>query len=398
MIMILYVSNSFSQRYRDSKISLLSHTTSLKLSCVPFDRVIVLDNRIDTSKKIYTYETGQYPLAYLSFDHSAKDEIKDYISRVIGPLQKDNRTLLIDINELHIPNYGVRKTAYNNKSKSAYRRGNTRDYINLSAQLFLSQSNKESFKRFATVKVSYYMRPTADLNADAIRTLLNELIFCTTVYNDSCAMANGMHRKKQSDWYNDNSRFIYNKDTIEYTIDKINITATDRWAQLPPFRFGEQKDGLFKTFYDFRENKLTPGPISLSFVEQDSCYKINSADSSRLLTSTTPWAIYVAGNYYFRLGTNCFIRLNKKDNFFEFYVPQTLPDFYTLVSMRENSRLGYTSTASTGNIIADLASIFVVGVVDEVGRAHRKRKILEGSELHDFRICTVDMDCGDILY
>src|SRR5882724_9177122 len=131
LLLIFYVTNLSGQTYYSSKISLSSHSAPIKLKCVPFDKVIVLDNRIDTSSRIYTYETGQYPLAYLSLNRSVKNEIESYIYKVVEPLQKGNYTLLVNIEELHIPNYGTAKTNDDSKPKSNHRIKNTRDYVNL---------------------------------------------------------------------------------------------------------------------------------------------------------------------------------------------------------------------------------------------------------------------------
>ena len=74
----------------------------IRLKSTPFDSILVVDNRDDTSKFL-TYDGGYFPID-MQFERPAALAISDYFHRVITPLAKGHLTLLVNITRLNIAN------------------------------------------------------------------------------------------------------------------------------------------------------------------------------------------------------------------------------------------------------------------------------------------------------
>lgn len=81
---------------------------SLHITSFPFNEIIVLDNRIDTSK-IFTYQNGKYPPTTLTLAQPTSITIKNYIQNATSNLLKENKTLLINIDQLRVSNKREKK-------------------------------------------------------------------------------------------------------------------------------------------------------------------------------------------------------------------------------------------------------------------------------------------------
>jgi len=267
----------------DSKINLLIHKPNLKIHYIPFKKVIVLDNRFDTSK-IYTFETGEYPLIYLRFDRPAKDAIKAYIEKEIGPLQKGDKTLLINIKELQIPNNGIRvKEKYAKNMFGGAQYYNSRDYVRLVSDIYI-EVEENVYKKLFDLQLIDFMRPITSVDASGIRRLLNTIIGCASVPNANLRDPN-ITMKKRSSWVADTTEFNFSKDTSSYTLNMIDIAASMRWSKMPIMASALLRDGIYESFEDFKSDKIAPDTaIGIIFNDKDSLYSlrpIDSADRSR---------------------------------------------------------------------------------------------------------------------
>ncbi len=382
---------------KNVSIKLLAHKPHLKIKYVPFSKVVVLDNRIDTSK-IYNFETGQYPATSLAFDQPASLAVKNYIENAISPIKKGDRTLLINIKELYIPNNGRsiktnRRRIFSKDTGYYY----SRDYIRFFADVYL-QSGYNSYKKLVFLRLIYFMRPIANIDGSEIRFLLNELITCASLPNSGFPPSNEPAPRKKSYWTKDTVSFDFSIDTTDLTIAEINVPAKERWSKAPILMSTVLKDGIFKSFEDFQKSQVSTDTFSIVFNEKDSLYKMNPDDSARLLNSGFPWAICVSNNLYIQLGKNIFLKLYRKNNSIEFYIPLTLPDMYTLLSLKEIHKSNRINTASTGNILVDFASIITTGVIEKLNSSSTERKIKQKSTTYNYRNCVVDIESGDILY
>ena len=121
-------------------------------------------------------------------------------------------------------------------------------------------------------------------------------------------------------------------------------------------------------------------------------------DSTRLITSSSPWAICSSGSFFIQIGKNVFLKLRKQNNTFEFHIPHSLPDMYTILSISENYRLTAISPANSGNILFDLTSAFLTSAIDRATKASAENKINQERIKHNFRTCFINMDSGDIIF
>jgi hypothetical protein len=381
----------------DSKINLLIHKPNLKIHYIPFKKVIVLDNRFDTSK-IYTFETGEYPLIYLRFDRPAKDAIKAYIEKEIGPLQKGDKTLLINIKELQIPNNGIRvKEKYAKNMFGGAQYYNSRDYVRLVSDIYI-EVEENVYKKLFDLQLIDFMRPITSVDASGIRRLLNTIIGCASVPNANLRDPN-ITMKKRSSWVADTTEFNFSKDTSSYTLNMIDIAASMRWSKMPIMASALLRDGIYESFEDFKSDKIAPDTaIGIIFNDKDSLYSLRPIDSARLIKPGAPWGFCLSGNLYKQLKRNVFQKLHRRNNTFEFYIPYSLPDMYTNLSLKENYRLSGGSFSSTGNILFDLAAALGGGVAEGISKKSSANRIDRESVKHDFRNCFIDMDSGDIIY
>jgi hypothetical protein len=382
---------------RDSKIDLLDHKPQLKIKYIPFEKVIILDNRFDNSK-IYTFETGQYPLVYLRFDRPAVDAIKAYIVKAIDPLQKGNKTLLINIKELQIPNNGIRiKKKYTKNKDGRFEYYNTRDCLRFFSDIYV-ESGKNTYKKLFDLRLVVFMRPTSGIEGNEIRGSLNDLIACASVPNANLSDPK-ISLKMKSFWVADTSEFNFRKDTSTYTMSMINISASERWRKMPIMSSALLRDGIYQSFKDFTSDHITAGSaLGIIFNEKDSLYSLKPVDSARFFKFGDPWGFCLSGNVYIQLKRNVFQKLHRKNNTFEFYIPYSLPDMYTLLSLKENYRLRDAYTSSTGNILVDLAATATGAVIEVAGKKSAEHRIDREAVKHDFRTCFIDMESGDIIY
>ncbi|MBS1669107.1 MAG: hypothetical protein JST58_17150 [Bacteroidetes bacterium] len=373
-----------------------SDYSNQKIDYFPFQNIILLDNRIDTSQ-VYTFENGQFPIEKLSFEGPAYVAIREYIQSIIAPLKKGNGTLLINIKELHIPNCGH----YIKKDRKYFFGADSyfydRDYIRFFSDIY-AQIGVDRYKKIADLKLFYLWRPTTNTDGNEIKILLNGLIECASRYSELTSSPNVLLTPPPR-WLKDTNAFHFSHDTSKYSIKDINTSAKERWGHFPIFSVrASNKTGIYSDFEGFKNNKLIPYRVSLIFSNKDSLYRLSAEDSSKLIKRDQPWAVCVSDSFYLRIGPNLFIDIHKKDNSFELCVPNSMPDMYTMLSIKEIKRLKYASGANSGHLLADLSSILITSTIDEIIKASAIKKIESIGKGLSLRKCFIDMDNGDIIY
>jgi len=390
--------NCKAQIYNSIKIDLSTRNIHLKnIHYVPFNKVIVLDNRYDTSK-IYLFETGQYPLATVSLKEPTSLAIENYIIKAIDPISKGNKTLLVNVRELYIPNRGIYvKKKIVRSGPQAINYYYSRSYLRFYSDIYI-QSGENTYKKIADLQLTYFMIPTAEIGGDEIRFLLNELVRCTSIPNENIADSNNTGKVK-SYWAKDSIGYYFSNDTSSYSENMINVSANTRWKQMAIISSDLSRDGVYENFQDFQSDKFSQSrKIVLDFHANDSLYRMNVSDSSEFAKSGMPWAICSGKQLYIHLWGNVFQKLTRMDNTFSFYIPYTLPDIYTILSLYENHRQRVSSPVLTANFMVDLGAFAASTVANAAVKESKAKKINEKDKEHDFRICVINMDSGDFIF
>jgi hypothetical protein len=242
------------------------------------------------------------------------------------------------------------------------------------------------------------MIPTADASGDVIRFLLNELIRFTSIPNKNIADSNNVGRPKTF-WARDSVGYFFSNDTASFTSDQINISAAKRWNNSPIMSSNLSKNGAYDEFADFQSDKIIPAEnISVVFNESDSLYRMDPADSAKFAKQRMPWGICVDKQLDIHLWGNSFQKLEKTENTFQFYVPYSMPDMYSILSLYEIDRTRYSSTVPTGNLFADLGGIAVTSLAGSAVQQSQAKKSKEEDKKHNYRTCLINMDSGDFIY
>jgi hypothetical protein len=386
------------QKYNDVVINLAARRIHLKnIHYVPFNKVVVLDNRYDTSK-LYIFETGQYPLATVRLSEPAKDAIRKYIENAIAPVRKGDKTLLVNIRELYIPNRGIMvKKRIERPGPAAHNYFYSRMYIRFYSDIYI-QSGENVFKKIADLQVEYQMMPTADASGDNIRFLLNELIRCASIPNENIPDSNNSGKPK-SYWVRDSIGYFFSTDTSNISINQIDVPAITRWKHTPIMSSNLTKNGVYEGFVDFQSDRITrTAAIALVYNEEDSLFKMSPTDSAIFSRQKMPWAICSDGQLYIHLWGSVFQKLTKMNSSFEFHVPYSLPDIYTILSLYANNRNLVLAPAPTGNIFVDIGTLAGSAAANTAAKGSRAKGIIEEDKEHNFRTCLINMDSGDFIY
>ena len=131
----------------------------LYVESTPFNRVMVLDNRIDTIK-VYTAHSGKYPPESLKWQNVAY-EMEQHITKTLSTVPMGNTTLLVNIEQLRVSN----------------RWGG---YIMFLAGVF-SQTENGRYRKIITINAHYAMDKDID---DVLKPLAIDLVDAATVYTD----------------------------------------------------------------------------------------------------------------------------------------------------------------------------------------------------------------------
>jgi hypothetical protein len=135
---------------------------------------------------------------------------------------------------------------------------------------------------------------------------------------------------------------------------------------------------------------------------KDSVYHLRgNMRSLRSYHHRYPIAAAFRGDLYinlfpFSLHQNQYLRLEAENGIFYFSIPSSLPNFPTLMELHSvNYHSG--SPAGSGNLLVDLAGIFVHAAIMSAIEAAEKKRILKQGLQDKYRTCFVDMESGDIL-
>ncbi len=264
---------------------------------LPFNKVIMFDNRFDTTK-IKIRQDDNYPIKIIVFDKPALMSIQGYIEKIIRNYPKKNQPLYIDVKQMR--------------------------FTNVSSDLFFWADayfkTSDHFKMVTTIKKSYRVHYQGYLDSAYRRTItkaLNELI-----------------EKVNTDYYKQNNNEL-DAETFDSAIST-NVIAG--WKAYPIISQNVSANGVYETFDDFRHNKIKPVGFSLQMA-RDSIYRINFTESNTYYIKKNNlynhiFAICYDGNIYISILDKYFLCSKKMTNTFYFNVPFSLPNMYTMLSER----------------------------------------------------------------
>jgi hypothetical protein len=369
----------------------------------PFGSVTVLDNRPDTSK-FYFAENGDYPPTAVGFDTTASVAIRQYLEGLTSYLKKGQIPLIINLRQLYIPNqrFILRRVEDDRrifgipaKHDSTTWAVNARNYIWFVADIYY-RSDDLHYRKIFTYQYQFYF-----LGYNYIRPRLEQIFGgLLEVAGTAYGKANGLNigTRKLYRIIKDSSYYKYDPQQQDMSFAAISQKAGLSWAAYPILQATNLRSGLYRSFDDFKNNKITDAPIHLLFDVKDSVYRIQGQpkDSSALNKN---WAVCDGNFLYFKIGGNTYLRLSRTDSGFFFFVPWSMPDMYAVLSIMEEEAVGRSGIAANSNsLFANLAAAAVAGVVDGITIPSRTKKIFAEGLKHDFRRCYIDMDTGDILY
>lgn len=377
----------------------------------PYATVQVIDNRLDTAK-IYTTQTGVYPPQHVNFTEPASLVIKKYIESSVGASEKGAGELLINIEQLCIPNihrslerHRFRREKYKWLVKKSKRGENI---TNAQPRMFLHfmatawyRNEQGNYNKLVTIKrkVDHY---SYSIDKYVIPRLLNDCI--NAIVAASPGSANGIKlTAKQQSLLNDTASYRLARES-EHNIpfEQINVNVRNRWKDYAVIKENSAVAGISYVFEDFKNNRVSASIIRLVYSEKDSFYRSTGSDT--MLRKQAHWGVYDGTNWFIHLSDSSYFKLTKQSDTYGLYIPGNLPDMYALLSIEENyiNYSSYKGGSGGGNILVGLAAVLVSAAVDGVmedGQNNKMVKRIRAEGLkHNYRYCTIDMDNGDIIY
>jgi hypothetical protein len=323
---------------------------------IPFDQIQVFDTRYDTSEcKIE--ETGVFPPLKEKLDKTNAVEI--YVKEAMASVKRKKGLVYFSIRELQFGN--IQELS-----------GNL--YFKVDA---FAEYEGRLRKILGTAKVYPFNQSYAHTIEKALRNLLWE----TTE-----------HYK--------NKNFA---DSLSYSLAQVNRSVTQDWAAYPII---VQKPaapvGIYWSFEDFRSNHIDSTAFWIER-EADSTVRLRYPTNDKLLARryvnmAKVWALTYHDTLYYPILNKYLLPLQKENNSFHFYLPETLPDMYTIIC--EGMPFVYRSHGPQVAYYTDRAIALAPVIPEQVGintgpkgnvKPHDQRSKLA-------RNCYLNMDNGDIIY
>jgi hypothetical protein len=374
-------------QFRYDSVSLVAQDKPLPIKRVPFDKVVVFDNRFDTVC-LRVDESQRQSIKMDCFSQPASEEIKNFIENSIVFFPEDKGTVYISIKQLRIGNLGY-----------------------LSHKLFFAAdaylSKNEKLEKIYSVKKEYSFGHSYK---NAITKALNKFIV---------ELCNDYYKPREID-------------SNAYTVNDVNNNVINDWASYRIIKENQSANGVFKSFDDFRNN-IMDSCVDFSLqISADSTYHIVFSGKNDYYDANTRavkniFAVSFNNELYIPILGQHFMPLYKTNNSFEFYVPASLPDPYTIIynqrftndevsealdltgiyvnSRSQSSHSGHGH--HTGNGASDWkAALIVTGalvgiaatiaIVNAVKRKHHQQD--QRMQIEALRYCFLDMDTGDFIY
>ena len=361
----------------------------------PFDNVVVLDNRQDSSV-IAINENGEYPVEIFDFQEPSTVAIQKYIKLSTEKYTTHNtRKLLIDITHLRSFNRSVSLEKFENK------KGEIENYlwltynrVILSANVYVETSDNH-FRKLMEVKdaaTDSYLTYSA-----SIKKIIDKLIDATTLYYVETTLPKNKMPFRFKKNLEEKEEFIKSNDSVEVTVPEIIYNLRNRYASLPVNKNVIARTGFYSTFEDFRDNLITKHPIKLSYNPTDSLYTLSANLKDTIYKKHFPFAITDSGRLYIALVEDKYVRLNKMGDGYYFDVPTSLPNMYTILSLEKKNVEIDNNKSNVGAAGGLVGALIIIGF-NELKLSSIKKNGNNDQLINNYRHCKIDMDNGDIIY
>jgi hypothetical protein len=257
-----------------------------------------------------------------------------------------------------------------------------------------------NYRQFLTINKKYYIYDLHYIE-DTFQDIFKELIEAISIHRSSTEMTFSQVPKNLRYLLRDSASFEYLKDIASKPLDSISKSVRKKWSIYPITTMAKRPYGVYPSFDHFRKDSIIKAEFQLNFDSASNLYKMTNLKSDAAGNWSSVYSVSNGDAFFIHLFENFYLRLNNCDNSFCFYVPDKLPDMYSLLSINslkvENANS--SSGSSSGNFLADLAGIMLETALNAPSeKAQRLRILKSGKESKDYRSCFIDMDSGDIIY
>jgi hypothetical protein len=340
-------------------LTLTVHRKLHHIHQLPFDKVIVFDNRLDI-QKIGSDQNGSSSHLIWRFDSTTTSlAIKTYIETAIRKFPKESGVLYISLKQLQIV------TALNEVPKFYF-----------SADAYFKKNN--TFRKIGLIKKEGILWVSPERT---IRRALNNLI-----------------EKVNYNYYN-----YQNIDSTTYVFDDIA-----NWMNYYPIMRQSVylTNGVYESINDFRNNKIKPINLSMK-IGSDSVYAVSFSEGNKYYNESLDYyrnifVICYNRCLYIKIDNKHFLPLSKINNKFCFNVPLSLPNMPAIIAEKNlpyPSAPGDTGAPGIGGAIGGI-------IIDAATKSHREKVynqekqdiISQGLEDRGMRNCFIDIGTGGITY
>jgi hypothetical protein len=346
----------------EAPIHLYSSRNSIHFNRPFFNRIIVMDNRFDSSRIIsYVHENGH--IMAVIIDKTFSEAVRGYIEEAAKEAPKNGRTLLLEIRRFEIVPASLLPAALTIKANVYYGRGDS------------------AFIKFGSLEIDF--NPIYYRNPKSVSLWIGKALDALL-------------------------REIDSKDTVLF-IDKSGGVALQTirrenvmndWGKYPINKADTYPSGVYEFYQPFRRNQVEKFNLRLK-MRDDSLYEVTFTDSlsdekqrvyNWLTITLGQGIISYDGKLYYMIQFPLCVPLKKKNNTFYFQVPASLPNRY-YYDLAQSEFGGYRMEPSYD--FKDIASNIVGFWISDA----RWRSIVnEGIKDPTLRDCYIDLDTGVIRY
>jgi len=378
-----------------TSVFLSSQSSAQEAGFTPFRDIRVLDNRPDST--IYT-AVGRKGAVQYFFGNRMADSVRNYLVRKLARMQKGDKTLLIDIDELRIPNlpWVLRRGPGDSTVCRWFDNG-----FQVSATLYETTANN-LYRKICSTNTCFFAKGDMQVGLHHPDKCLRWLLDCMLI---AATRGSGAPMPPPHGWAGKlktslaERRFTYPKDSTALTTADINRPATEKWKEYAIMRQSPGQDGVYLNFDDFRSGKVRPEKLAMKFNGPDSVYTLSSGRKDH----SWPWAVASGGNLYINIGftTNKYLRLDRGEASYYFHIPRSVPDMGSCIALGKLSgdvdfSGGSISSPYAGEVLG--AAVIAAIVRSAVIGAQVSEITEKGLQRTDLRTCFIDMNCGDIIY
>jgi hypothetical protein len=390
LLLLLLIANPVLIYCQDESASINEIKTSrVNIIDFPFSEVIVLDNRIDTVT-LYNFEDGKFPPQSLRFGTGCSSLIKNAIGGATKKFRRGNNQLLINITRLRIANKSVVQRKVGDKALNI----GIRRFMMFHADVYV-KSNSSFYRKSLVIDRMYGYNAEEEI-VSILSNIAKELTESVS-FIDKPSLIDSSRLPPKLRYLADSYAFNFIRTESFYTREELNTPVHDTWQDMMIVRPRYIADGVFYSFDDFREARTKPANSAMEYVEDDSLYILqdSTADASKL------YATCYNGDLYIRIWSKLFLKLQPLPgkHSFGFYLPQNLPDMYSLLSMENVLYQSGEVSAETGEILPSVLGSFMVTILSEMAKNAQTRMLSETeTQKARYRNCFIDMDSGDFIY